>query len=50
MARKIVSLHAAYKSRGEVVDGFLLRPLTHKPTPASSCYTATAALKTSSAY
>jgi carboxymethylenebutenolidase len=27
-------MHAAYKSRDEVVDGFLARPLNHKPTPA----------------
>ncbi|HXG50011.1 MAG TPA: dienelactone hydrolase family protein [candidate division Zixibacteria bacterium] len=34
MTQKIVSMHAAYASRGEVVDGFLARPLTRKPTPA----------------
>jgi carboxymethylenebutenolidase len=34
MEHRIVSLHAAYKSANEVVDGFLSRPLTHKPTPA----------------
>ena len=34
MEQRIVSLHAAYKSGKEVVDGFLARPLTHKPTPA----------------
>lgn len=34
MEQKIVSLHAAYKSGSEAVDGFLARPLTHRPTPA----------------
>jgi len=34
MAHRIVSMHAAYKSGNEIVDGFLSRPLTHKPTPA----------------
>ncbi len=27
-------MHAAYKSRGEIVDGFLARPLSNDPTPA----------------
>lgn len=27
-------MHAAYKSGKEIVDGFLARPLSHKPTPA----------------
>jgi dienelactone hydrolase len=27
-------MHAAYKSREEVIDGFLARPLTNSPTPA----------------
>src|SRR5215470_17717879 len=34
MSWPIVSMHAAYKSRDEVVDGFLARPLNHKPMPA----------------
>ena len=34
MDHKIVSMHAAYKSGDELVDGFLARPLTNKPTPA----------------
>lgn len=34
MESRIVSMHAAYKSRDEIVDGFLARPLTRKPTPA----------------
>lgn len=34
MEQRIVSMHAAYRSRDEIVDGFLARPLTPKPTPA----------------
>lgn len=34
MAQKIVSMHAAYKSGDEIVDGFLARPLSQKPMPA----------------
>lgn len=34
MPQRIVSMHAAYKSGKEVVDGFLSRLLIHKPTPA----------------
>jgi carboxymethylenebutenolidase len=34
MGQKIVSMHAAYKSREEIIDGFLARPLTNRPTPA----------------
>ncbi|MFQ5849549.1 MAG: dienelactone hydrolase family protein [Candidatus Binatia bacterium] len=34
MDQRIVSMHAAYKSSEEVVDGFLARPLINKPTPA----------------
>jgi carboxymethylenebutenolidase len=34
MAPKIVSMHAAYKSGNEIVDGFLSRPLSQNPMPA----------------
>jgi carboxymethylenebutenolidase len=34
MKQRIVSMHAAYKSRGEIVDGFLARPVANRPTPA----------------
>lgn len=34
MGQRTVSMHAAYKSRDLIVDGFLARPLTNKPTPA----------------
>jgi len=34
MEQRIVSMHAAYRSRDEIVDGFIARPLTPKPTPA----------------
>ena len=34
MSSRIVAMHAAYKSKNEIVDGFLARPLTHNPTPA----------------
>ncbi len=34
MGQRTVSMHAAYKSREEIIDGFLARPLTNKPTPA----------------
>ena|SRR5581483_7422864 len=34
MAHKIVSMHAAYRSGKERVDGFLARPLTNRPLPA----------------
>lgn len=34
MESRIVSMHAAYKSGDEIVDGFLARPLTQKPTAA----------------
>jgi carboxymethylenebutenolidase len=31
---RIVAMHAAYKSRDDVVDGFLARPLDSEPKPA----------------
>ncbi|MGH7835877.1 MAG: dienelactone hydrolase family protein [Candidatus Binatia bacterium] len=34
MTHKIVSMHAAYASKGKLVDGFLARPLVQKPVPA----------------
>jgi dienelactone hydrolase len=34
MAQRTVSMHAAYKSREEIIDGFLARPLTTRPSPA----------------
>ncbi len=34
MTQRTVSMHAAYKSGEEVIDGFLARPLTTRPSPA----------------
>jgi carboxymethylenebutenolidase len=34
MKQRIVSMHAAYKSGGEIVDGFLARPVANRPTHA----------------
>jgi hypothetical protein len=34
MAEKIVSMHAAYRSGKDVVDGFLSRPMVAKERPA----------------
>ena len=34
MSQKIVSMHAAYRSGGEKIDGFLARPDAHRPMPA----------------
>ncbi len=34
MGQRTVSMHAAYKSREEIIDGFLARPLTNRPMPA----------------
>ena len=34
MNPKIVSMHAAYRSANEKVDGFLARPIANRPMPA----------------
>ncbi len=34
MNQKIVSMHAAYKSGKERIDGFLARPVANRPMPA----------------